>query len=129
MTRHILFCFAIVLLTFTARAYANDDAGACTGSDLNYFYKQNYAFAERMKECSGVFGLDMGCFKETYADMSEGCLDCFSEITSCTISNCVGACIMDGRSEQCSSCSVNTCGAAMQACSGVSSDYWPDFER
>jgi hypothetical protein len=101
----------------------------CIDSDMNYFFKENYAFAESMKECSGLFGLDIDCFAATAPYMSAGCINCFAQMTSCTVSYCKGACMRDARGLDCKNCSLRYCGDAMLSCSGVSAEFWPDFVR
>lgn len=132
VTLKLLLLSLFILSSFTAGADSSEKLNACTDSSRAHFYRSNYSFAEAIDTCSSYSGLDTACFKRKYTSpgMSDQCLGCFGKMTSCTVSACGFKCMMSGRrSAECKLCSVEACGAAMQKCSGIDPEYWPDFRR
>jgi hypothetical protein len=124
MTSRILIGVFSLLVSHIALAQS-----ACNNADdLTHVYKENTSLAAAMESCSGLSGLDRDCFDQTYPGLSGACLGCFADMAGCTVSNCAGTCAFHGsRSSQCKDCSVNTCGGALESCSGLPSSYWPEF--
>ena len=51
--------------------------------------------------------------------LSDLCVDCFVDVTFCTVTNCVADCI-DASSPACATCRETNCTPAFDECSGIS---------
>jgi hypothetical protein len=110
----------------------------------------NIVFARDMEQCvvtdvwAASAHLDTGCLKGSYANMADGCLDCFAKLTKCVADSCTKKCGpwpigYGSNSDECELCSIKAChgdhtgviktppGAfSMWECSGIKS---PDLPR
>jgi len=102
----------------------------CRGDeDKPLMRADNIEFARKMEKCvvkdirvdfwNSTAHLDMPCFKGHYPKMSDGCVDCFAQLTKCTADNCKADCMMDSAGDACTRCSTENCRDLMWACSGV----------
>lgn len=98
--------------------------GRCLGDqDKPLMYGANLAFAHDVKDCVeiglGTADLNTGRLKERRPQMTDGCIDCFAQLTKCTANNCKLACMFDSASAACEYCSIESCHAQMFECSGI----------
>lgn len=116
----------VICLSTTAAASAKV---MCEASDQAQIYPGNHAFAEAIYACSGISGLDVDCFNETYPGMSEGCVSCYEDMASCTVKSCIGSCMFSPRGTGCRDCARRECGEALSECIGMPKEESPDFDR
>jgi hypothetical protein len=107
-------------------------AGACSNdADLAAIQaKTADQMATTMKSCG------TSCFtnadrKKCIADCVEkdlgvtnACAQCFGGISDCTMSNCISQCMLDSKSQGCTSCIETAgCNSTFTSCSGLPSTY------
>jgi|GEM_PF-4630086 len=108
--------------------------GRCLGDeDRPHLYGANLDFAHNVQNCvvtnffAATADLDKVCLKNKYAHMTDGCIDCFAELTKCTADNCKGACMWDSTGAACEICSTQYCHEKMWNCSGIPSSDIPSL--
>jgi hypothetical protein len=108
--------------------------------DRSLLFSDNLQFARDMEQCiikhinillpwNSWAELDKGKFKGFYPQMTDGCIDCFDQMTRCAADNCKTPCVGDSASDSCQTCSEEYCGMEMLMCSGIRSEDLPKLHR
>jgi len=114
--------------------------GRCLAEgDKSLLFSDNVQFARDMEQCvikhirvdfwNSWAELNKEKFKGFYPQMTDGCIDCFDEMTRCAADNCKSPCAGDSASDSCQTCSEEFCGDQMLQCSGILTENLPKLHR
>merc|ERR1719378_1080325 len=109
--------FRVVLLQAIAPASA---AGACTADDATKSNSVKFscdAVACAKKNFFKLAGTSACIQKED--GISEGCANCFGQVSQCVVKNCAIHCLADPTAPACQTCGHKSCDDLAKSCTGL----------
>jgi hypothetical protein len=105
---------------------SSDDTliGACSKMDRDdYIHKDDQEFIHQVQSCGsrspGNRERFAACLTKNLPSLSDGCVDCFADMSRCAFEHCKTACVISTASDGCKECASHHCEESLVSCSGV----------